>query len=152
MAKVSRLYWTRSADGSAARVISDQEYQLRRQQEKERAARQRRLRNRNQVRARRQAKYNTIRVAVYLLVVTAFLLAYVALQSSVTTSMKKLANLQSQIATLKAENSATENRMNAGANLETVKDKAQKSLGMVYADSSQIVYYTMEDTDYMDQY
>ena len=42
--------------------------------------------------------------------------------------------------------------MNAGANLETVKDKAQKSLGMVYADSSQIVYYTMEDTDYMDQY
>ena len=143
MAKVSRLYWTRSADGSAAReLISDQEYQLRRQQEKERAARQRRLRNRNQVRARRQAKYNTMRVAV----------AYVALQSSVTTSMKKLANLQSQIATLKAENSATENRMNAGANLETVKDKAQKSLGMVYADSSQIVYYTMEDTDYMDQY
>ncbi len=153
MAKVSRVYWTTGADGSAAReLISDREYQFRRQQEKEWANRQRRLRNRKQVRARRQAKYNTLRVAVYLAAVIIFLLVYVGLQSSVTTSMKKVANLQSQISALKAENSAAQNRMNAGANLETVKDKAQKSLGMVYADSSQIVYYTMEDTDYMDQY
>ena len=153
MATVSRVYWTTRTDGSAAReLISDQEYQVRRQREQEEAERRKRLRSRNQVRARRQAKYNTLRVAVYLSVVTAFLLVYVSMQASVTTSMKQAAALQSEIATLRAQNSASRNRMNAGSNLEAVKEKAQKSLGMVYADSSQIVYYTMEDTDYMDQY
>ena len=37
-------------------------------------------------------------------------------------------------------------------NLETIKEKAQKDLGMSYADSDQIVYYSVDNSDYMNQY
>ena len=37
-------------------------------------------------------------------------------------------------------------------NLSEIKDKAINELGMVYATNSQIVYYSVDGSDYMSQY
>ena len=66
--------------------------------------------------------------------------------------MSNISSLESQVSDLKAENQATENRINSEANLQTVKDAALNRLGMVYANSGQIVYYDMDEDDYMSQY
>ena len=67
-------------------------------------------------------------------------------------NMRQISNLETQISELKTTNDASEKRLDTTMNLETIKEKAQKDLGMSYADSDQIVYYSVDNTDYMNQY
>ena len=92
--------------------------------------------------------YLTIGVAFFCL----FFVGYIRLQNDITTSMNHIASLKTQISDLKAENSATQNRISTTANLSNVKNAAVNQLGMVYANADQIVYYDMNDEDYMSQY
>ena len=80
------------------------------------------------------------------------LVGYVALQTNVTTRMNHIANLENELSTIKADNKAAESRIATTTNLTDIKEKAIKELGMVYATSSQIVYYNVDDSDYMSQY
>lgn len=151
MAQVSRYYYTE--DGNAARRLMPQrewEEQQRRQKEEEK--RQRRARRSAQARARQRARLRLVPLAAAILVMSAFFLGDIYLQSSISDSMRNIASMQDEISDLKAENAATENRIHINANLENVKAKAANELGMVYANKDQIVYYSMDDTDYMDQY
>jgi hypothetical protein len=66
--------------------------------------------------------------------------------------MSNISSIEEETSELKAANQATENRINSAANLQAVKDAAMNRLGMVYANSGQIVYYSMDDDDYMSQY
>ena len=78
--------------------------------------------------------------------------SYIYLQNSITTSMHNIATLQSEISDLKAANAATESRIHTSTNLNDIKSRAINEFGMVYATSDQIVYYDMQDEDYMNQY
>ena len=44
------------------------------------------------------------------------------------------------------------NEVMTTTNLSEIKDKAINELGMVYATSNQIVYYSVDGSDYMSQY
>ncbi len=85
--------------------------------------------------------------------VTAFVSAtYIQMQSSVTSRMENIGTLQTQVSDLKADNDSMEKRISTAVDLETVKDMATNQLGMVYASAEQIIYYTVDDDDYMNQY
>jgi hypothetical protein len=85
-------------------------------------------------------------------VLAAFFMGYIHLQNDINTSMSNISSIEEETSELKAANQATENRINSAANLQAVKDAAMNRLGMVYANSGQIVYYSMDDDDYMSQY
>lgn len=78
--------------------------------------------------------------------------AYIQLQSDVTGRMRRIAALESQVADLKADNDAALKRISTSIDLDYVKGVAINQLGMVYPEADQIVYYTIEDDDYMNQY
>lgn len=76
---------------------------------------------------------------------------YLMLQSQITSNIKEISRLETQLSELKAENDDTENRIKGAIDLEEIKYRAMNELGMQYANEDQIVAYECEDTDYVRQ-
>lgn len=76
---------------------------------------------------------------------------YVALQSKVTTAVKEIASLESELATLKSDNSEKQVEINSSISLDDIKYRAIAELGMTYAQEDQIVTYDGESGDYVRQ-
>lgn len=74
---------------------------------------------------------------------------FVMLENNITATIRNISATEQQISELKAENSALLSKINTNANLSTVKENATKKLGMKYAKSGQIEYYTVKEQDYM---
>lgn len=77
---------------------------------------------------------------------------YIHMQASMTMNMKQVSSLETQISELKTDNDAVEKRLDTTINLDQVKNKAQSDLGMSYPASGQIKYYSVDNSDYMNQY
>lgn len=77
---------------------------------------------------------------------------YLQLQAENSQSRRHIASLESQILELKTENDAAENRIESSVNMEEIKNTAMNEMGMVYPGQDQVVYYTVEKNDYMNQY
>ena len=56
------------------------------------------------------------------------------------------------IADLKADNDEAYKRINTAVDLDAVRETAINDLGMFYATGDQIVYYSVDKSDYMNQY
>ena len=78
--------------------------------------------------------------------------SYIKLQSDVTARMKAIAKLESQITDLKADNDEAYKRINTTIDLDGIRNTAINDLGMFYATEDQIVYYSVDRNDYMNQY
>ena len=102
--------------------------------------------------AMRQYKLSVIYVTAGIIAFSLFFVAYVYLQTSVQETGRNVAVLEEQISDLKSKNMAETNRMNAAANLDTVKDAAFNRIGMNYAPPANIVYYNVKSDDFMSQY
>lgn len=76
---------------------------------------------------------------------------FIHLQSNITTHMADIASLETQISDLNADNAAAENRLETTMTLEEIKARAGE-LGLIYPASDQIKYYSVENSDYMNQY
>lgn len=129
----------------------EREERIRREREKEQQRRQRAVR-RNQERALRTSKSYVAFMTMAVFVFAAFTGLYIKIQSDVTVRMKTIASLESQIADVKADNDEAYKRINTSVNLEAVRNVAMTELGMSYAKESQIIYYSVGDDDYMNQY
>ena len=150
MAVIKTYYYE---EGNAAKnLYPEREWQERERQRREDEKRKRRAKARKRAKVMRRNKINTVYLTLGAILLGAFFVGYVNLQNDINTSMSNISSLESQVSDLKAENQATENRINSEANLQTVKDAAINCLGMVYANSGQIVYYDMDEDDYMSQY
>lgn len=77
---------------------------------------------------------------------------YVKLQSKITSRSKNITVLQEELANLKEENNTRYNAIMDSVNLDEVRERAQNSLGMVYASSDQVVEYASPSADYVKQY
>ena len=142
-------------DGNTVRKLEGEpEERLRRQLEKE----QEELKRRH----RRAAKRNRERVSginfgyVLFCSMAVILLcgvcgAYIQLQSDITSRTKRISKLEGQIMDLKADNDAAVKRIDLSTDLDAVKKQAQ-GFGMQYARPDQVIYYSIESNDYMDQY
>lgn len=150
MALVRTYYYE---EGNTARnLVPEREWQEREEQRREEEKRRKRARARKQARAMRRNRLYTIYLTMGCVVLAAFFMGYIHLQNDINTSMSNISSIEEEASELKAANQATENRINSAANLQAVKDAAMNRLGMVYANSGQIVYYSMDDDDYMSQY
>lgn len=145
-------------EGNAVRRIDgapdyrrEREERIRRERELEQKRRQRAAR-RNQEKALRTSKSYVAFLTMAVLVFATFTGLYIRIQSDVTARMKAISSLESQIADVKADNDEAYKRINTAMNLDSIRNIAMTELGMSYAKESQIIYYSVDDDDYMNQY
>ena len=108
--------------------------------------------HRKHVATLRAHKLTTISMIIAAFLACGLFVGYVSLQNDITTRMKHISSLENQISEIKADNNVAQSRIATSTNLADIKNSALTELGMVYATSSQIVYYSMGTEDYMSQY
>ena len=141
-------------EGSLAHKVEVREAPTReeriREQERERKRERQRTAQRRK-KALAALKKQALAFSLAVVVIAGLFAYYVHLQNNITNSRRNINDLKEQITVLKADNSAMKNRIATSLNLNSIKEKAMSELGMVYADTDQIVYYNMPDDDYMNQ-
>ncbi|MCR5581628.1 MAG: hypothetical protein K6F66_08550 [Pseudobutyrivibrio sp.] len=133
-----------------ARILPTREQRER--EKREDAIRRQKITDRRRAAALRKNRLLTGYMIIAVLVTCIMLVGYVALQTKVTTRMNHIASLENELSTINADNNAAESRIATTTNLNDIKDRAINELGMVYATSNQIVYYSVDGSDYMSQY
>lgn len=129
------------------------ERQERREKEQEEERRRRaRAARRNQEKALRMSRRYVLFLTMAVLTFGCVASLYIKIQSDITTRMKSISSLESQITDLKAENDEAYKRINTAIDLDSIKNTAMTEYGMSYARESQIIYYTVGEDDYMHQY
>ena len=151
MTQIQNYYIT---EGNTVRVedIPIPDRRQREQERIEREKRRRRQQQRRKARMVRRQRFQAICTAMVVLGISLLFVGYVNLTNNITTHMNRISALQTEVTNIKADNSAIESRIATAANLKDVKGIALQQLGMVYANADQIVYYEMENADYMSQY
>lgn len=145
-------------DGNTVRrAEAAPDYRQRRQErineeEEAKERRRRRMVRREQERTLRVGRSYLTFLTMVMIVFGVFAGTYIKIQSDVTSRMDTVSNLESQIADLKAENDEAYKRLSTSVDLESMKKTALEELGMSYVKESQIVYYSVGDDDYMNQY
>lgn len=117
----------------------------------EQKRRRRRAARRNRERALKMSARYVAFLSVCVMVVAFTSVAYVKLQSDLIIRQRAIEALEGEVSTLKLENDAAYKRITASVDLKAVKRQAKK-LGMVYPSEGQIVYYSIDNADYMTQY
>ena len=107
---------------------------------------------RNRQRAMEMSRGYVVFLTVCVVVSALIAVLFVQMQSQMTTRMKNVANLESQLADLRADNDARYKNLTTSTDLEHIKKVAMKKLGMKYPTEKQVVYYTVENSNFMDQY
>ena len=77
---------------------------------------------------------------------------YIKLQSEVTSYVDKIASMEIELDSIRAENDDYESRIKGAIGLENIKKRAMDDLGMSYASDDQIVIYESDGTDYVRQF
>jgi len=120
------------------------------QQEEER---KRQLRERrNLARAKRMSTLNFLMMLSATAMIFVICAVYIQLQSELNSRMARVAELETELIALRTDNDIMEKRIETSINLEDVKNRAINELGMVYPTEDQVVYYHIDESDYMEQY
>lgn len=142
-------------EGNTVRKLEAAPDYQREQEEKKREAerrRNRRVARRNQERVSHMNLRYVVFLTLSLLLVGGSSVVYIQLQTNITGHLNTISALESDIAALRSNNDALEKRIETSVDLKNVKDRALNELGMVYASPEQIVHYTIDKEDYMNQY
>lgn len=113
--------------------------------------------NREAVRTKRTVRTTAMsfRLVLFMIVligaVMSVLLLYIKLQSDVTSTSREIADLEKELTELKSQNDAAYNEINDSINLEEVRERAINELGMKSADRDQVVIYSGEEKDSVNQ-
>ncbi|MBQ2283008.1 MAG: cell division protein FtsL [Agathobacter sp.] len=152
---MSRNYYV---NGSTVRQLEAAPQQQPRRKSEEELQRERRQRSRHNaaLRNRQKAMYMSKGYVVFLSVCVAIVaisaVALIQIQSQVTHRMKNVAALESEINNLRADNDAKYKSITTSVDLNQIKDIAINELGMSYASEDQVVYYSVEKNNFLDQY
>lgn len=147
-------------NGSAVRELGAQPARPQRQTREDRLRieeEQNKKRRRNAARRNRERALYMSRGYVFFLSVCVGLVAFAAvsliqIQSQITQRMKNIAALEGQITDLRADNDARYKEIATSVDLDYIKDVAVNQLGMHYAEEGQIIYFSVENNNFMDQY
>ena len=120
--------------------------------EEQQKKRRRNAARRNRARALHMGKGYVAFLTLCVGIIAFAAVALVQIQSQVTQRMEHIAALESQITDLKADNDARYKEIVTSVDLDYIKDVAINQLGMKYATEDQIIYYSVENNNYMDQY
>lgn len=81
-----------------------------------------------------------------------FCVNYLRVQAQITSQKKAIASSQEELSSLKDENKIAQDRIDSSVDLNDIYKTATEELGMVYADSSKVIYYDKVNPDYLKQY
>ena len=121
-------------------------------EEQQQKKRRRNAARRNRARALHMGRGYVAFLTLCVGVIAFAAVALVQIQSQVTQRMEHIAALESQITDLKADNDARYKEIVTSVDLDYIKEVAINDLGMQYAAEDQIVYYSVENDNFMDQY
>lgn len=107
--------------------------------------------NRKHAKKRKMNLSYVLFLTVAMIICGANLISYITLNSEVTSSVKHIAALESNLNDLKLENDEEYSRIKNSVNLEDIKKQAIGTLGMTYAKEGQIITFTEQDDDYIRQ-
>ena len=144
-------------NGSTVRQLEAQPVRKERVDRSKIREQQQKKRRRNAARRNRERTLYMSRSYVAFLSLCVGIVAFTAValvqtQSQVTQRMEHIAALESQITNLKADNDARYKEIVTSVDLDYIKDVAINQLGMQYATEDQIIYYSVENNNFMDQY
>ena len=77
---------------------------------------------------------------------------YLYMRSTVSGEREKIASLEDEYIELQSSNDSIQKELDTSVDLNKIKKKAINKLGMQYPKKNQIVYYSVESDDYMEQY
>lgn len=152
---MSKMYYV---NGSAVRELGvpkpvREERQSRDELERARREKNARLaarRNREKAMGMSRGYVAFLTLCVILSAVSSFIL--IGTQASVSNRMRSVAAMQSQIEDLRTDNDARYKEITTSVDLNYIKDVAMNQLGMSYATEDQVIYYSVEKSNFMDQY
>lgn len=152
---MSKMYYV---NGSVVRELGTPEPIRRERQQREEIERARReknariaaRRNREKAMGMNRGYVAFLTLCVILSAVASFIL--IGTQADVSSRMRSVAAMQSQIEDLRADNDARYKEITTSVDLNYIKDVAMNQLGMSYATEDQVVYYSVEKNNFMDQY
>ena len=152
---MSKTYYV---NGTAVRELEAQplrrpERQDRRKiEEEQRKKRRRNAARRNRERALYMSKGYVVFLSVCVVAVAISAVSLIQMQSQVSQRMKNIAAMESQLTDMKADNDARYKEIVTSVDLEYIKDVAINELGMNYATAEQLIYYSVDNKNFMDQY
>ena len=73
-------------------------------------------------------------------------------QASISTHLRNISSVESKLTDLKLDNDAKNKALNTSINLNEIKTRAMEELGMKYPTEDQVIYYSVESDNFMDQY
>ncbi len=126
------------------------EQEERKKEERKRQARQ--AAKANQQRAMQMNPGYILFLSAAMLVTVGICVVFLKLQADVHNNMKQIAALESQILELKTDNDAADKKLEGSIDLGAVKEIAINQMGMRYPTQEQIVYFRVDEEDYMNQY
>ena len=130
---------------------TSQELKEMRQREAEKQRRAAAIR-RNQARELALGRGYVVFLTVMGLMTVLILFGYLKLQAEQKTRLRSISRLESELEDVRADNAAIQKRIDMATDLTRIKETAMNELGMDYATEDQIVYYTVESADYLNQY
>ena len=104
---------------------------------------------------RRNNKINlmyTVAVASVAAVVFFICYQYLNVQAAAKTNSDVIAELKSELSTLKENNDVLESDINASIDYDAIYDTAVNELGMVYPEKKQVITYDSKESEYVKQY
>lgn len=109
--------------------------------------------SKNRAKARQMSRGYVMFLAVVSVATMFSCVRYIQLRSEVTTQLKNIAVLETELNQLTVENDALYNQTINDVDLEYVRNMAMNQLGMTYATEDQIIWYSNNTTNsYVRQY
>lgn len=105
----------------------------------------------NREKARHMNPAYVLFLCVALVATGIILVNYIGLQSDITSSVKRISVLESELNELKLANDEEYIRVNSSIDLEEIRRIAIQELGMQYAEEGQIITFSGESNDYVKQ-
>lgn len=140
-------------DGNTVRQPEVPEYgseYIRRQRE-EKARQRRRAYRAKQKKAMIAQRNHVLFLLVVCTICAVSAVMFIMAKANISKNMTQVAALQTEITELRIANEEAQNRLETTMTLDAVKEKATE-LGLVYPTAKQIRYYTVQSSDYMNQY
>ncbi|MCR5468597.1 MAG: hypothetical protein K6F37_06520 [Lachnospiraceae bacterium] len=143
-------------DGNTVRKLHGEPEERRRRAEEARRKKQHRENVRAAKKNQEMARHMNFGYVFFLSLATALVMAssifYINIQTDVNRHLRTIANLESQVSDLRADNEALERKIATSVDIDTIRSKASNELGMHYASEGQIKVFSVDEGDYMNQY
>ncbi len=98
-----------------------------------------------------ESKFYVCGMTLRLVIIGVVLTAYIHVQNDISMHLGNISNLERQVSELKKDNEVMVKRLSLKDNIISIQEKAKSVYGMDYATKDQIVFYSLDKQDHVDQ-